>query len=201
MRRTPRQWADFWRRTPVHQLPWHSAAVEPELVQAVMTRRLRPCSILDVGCGIGVESVFLAYQGFRVTGIDLGPRAISTARKLARLMDVRAAFRVADALKLPFPRGRFDAAIDRGCFHLVSPAARVAYAAEIHRVLKRRGRLILRCFTPQAPNVGPARLSRQQIRRVFESHFSITSMKTYSSLGNGMPPYRLWWCEMRKRGS
>ena len=157
--------------------------------------------MLEVGCGIGLEAVFLAHQGFRVTGIDLGPRAISTARKLARLMNVRAQFRVANVLKLPFPRGRFDAAIDRGCFHLVSPAERVAYATEMHRVLKRRGRLIVRCFTPQAPTAGPARLTRLQIRRVFESHFTVRSIKSYPSLGNGMPPLPLWWCEMRKRGS
>jgi len=50
----------------------------------------------------------------------------------------------ADVRQLPFRRHCFDAAIDRGCFHYPGPDDRPAYAAELLRVLRPGGKLLLR---------------------------------------------------------
>lgn len=70
--------------------------------------------VLDVGCGVGVTSCFLARNvGCRVTGIDISERMVERSRerakkeKLAQLVD----FRVADAQDLPFEPAVFDAVI------------------------------------------------------------------------------------------
>jgi ubiquinone/menaquinone biosynthesis C-methylase UbiE len=93
--------------------------------------------VLDVGCGIGGAARFLAYRfGCRVTGIDLTPEYILVARDLTRRTDLEGevVFEVASALDMPFPEGRFDAAIT---FHVaMNIKDRDRLYREVARVLK-----------------------------------------------------------------
>ena len=69
--------------------------------------------VLDVGCGIGGPSRYLAEtRGCRVTGIDLTPSYVETATALARRVGLgdRVDYRQASALALPFEAGTFDGA-------------------------------------------------------------------------------------------
>ncbi len=70
--------------------------------------------VLDVGCGVGATPSFLARAvGCRVLGVDLIERMIARSRQRARAAGVqdRVAFAVADARRLPFASGLFDAVI------------------------------------------------------------------------------------------
>ncbi|KAL4352447.1 hypothetical protein GQ457_06G015500 [Hibiscus cannabinus] len=71
----------------------------------------QPKTIVDVGCGIGGSSRYLARKfGAKCQGITLSPVQAERANVLAKdegLAD-QASFRVADALKQPFPDGQFD---------------------------------------------------------------------------------------------
>jgi len=70
--------------------------------------------VLDVGCGAGVTSCFLARQyGCRVMGVDIRARMVERSEERARREGVadRVEFRVADAQDLPFEDGTFDAVI------------------------------------------------------------------------------------------
>lgn len=72
------------------------------------TRGLR---VLEVGCGLGGSARYLASEhGARVTGIDLTPDFVATARELTERVGLGAAvsFQQASALDLPFPDGSFD---------------------------------------------------------------------------------------------
>lgn len=65
--------------------------------------------ILDVGCGIGGSSVYLAQKyGARATGITLSPVQAGRATERAAAAGVNAQFQVADALKMPFADNSFD---------------------------------------------------------------------------------------------
>ncbi len=69
--------------------------------------------VLNVGCGIGVGSAYIAKQfGCRVVGVDLSEKMIEWSRQRARAERVedRIEFRTADALNLPFEADRFDVA-------------------------------------------------------------------------------------------
>lgn len=77
---------------------------------------------LDVGCGIGKAACARARQtGCQVVGIDLSPRMVEWSRRRARQEHVldRAEFRVADAQRLPFEDGRFDAVITESVLSFV----------------------------------------------------------------------------------
>jgi len=67
--------------------------------------------ILDVGCGVGGSSIYLAKKfGAEVTGITLSPYQIQSAKKRALDLglDARLHFQVVDALHPPFSQGSFD---------------------------------------------------------------------------------------------
>lgn len=70
--------------------------------------------VLDVGCGVGVTSCFLAKRyGCRVVGVDIRARMVERSQGRARRegVAVRVEFRVADAQDLPFEDDLFDAVI------------------------------------------------------------------------------------------
>merc|ERR1711988_392467 len=71
-----------------------------------------PEKVLDVGCGIGGTSRYLAAKlGDRstVTGITLSPRQVERASTLAEVAGLtNVNFKVMDALKMDFPDNSFD---------------------------------------------------------------------------------------------
>ncbi|KAK9272048.1 hypothetical protein L1049_002417 [Liquidambar formosana] len=71
----------------------------------------RPKRIVDVGCGIGGSSRYLARKyGAECLGITLSPVQAQRAQALAAAQGLsdKVSFQVADALKQPFPDGQFD---------------------------------------------------------------------------------------------
>ncbi len=70
--------------------------------------------ILDVGCGVGAQSSWLADAGFMVDGVDIAPSAIERANNRHQMTSAgsRLRFQVADACVLPFKDSSFDAVID-----------------------------------------------------------------------------------------
>lgn len=95
--------------------------------------------VLDAGAGIGGTSRHLAYaHGCRVTGIDLTPEFVETARALSRMtgLDDRCEFVEGSVLDLPFDTGTFDGAVT---FHVaMNVEDRAGFYAEVARVLKQR---------------------------------------------------------------
>ena len=67
--------------------------------------------VLDIGCGIGgAVRMIAARSGARVTGVDLTPGFVETARDLTETVGLTADFVVGSALELPFPDAGFDLA-------------------------------------------------------------------------------------------
>ena len=97
-------------------------------------------SLLDIGCGIGGAARFFAQRfGCRVTGVDLTPEYIETARALSMRLGVadRVEFHVGSALALPFADESFDAASLLPVGMNIPDKRRLA--AETARVLKPGG--------------------------------------------------------------
>ena len=119
---------------------WHLSRPSPELIAALGDGWLPPRGrVLDVGCGLGTETGYLASAGWQAAGIDLSETAL--ARAAAGYGD--AAFLRADVRRLPFQPHCFDAAVDRGCFHYLPPGDRLRYAGELGGCCG-RGKFLLR---------------------------------------------------------
>jgi SAM-dependent methyltransferase len=97
--------------------------------------------ILDVGCGIGGPSRYLAKSfGCHVTGLDLTPEFCRVAGMLADRTGLadKVDYRVGDALAMPFPAESFDVVWSQSV--AMNIADRDRLHAEIRRVLKPGGR-------------------------------------------------------------
>lgn len=99
--------------------------------------------ILELGCGAGNITVWLARFGYNVTGIDISPTAIDWARCRAVDEGVDAAFFVGDVLDLSeVEDNTFDLVVDGNCFHCIIGDDRLRFVSEAYRVVKPGGYFI-----------------------------------------------------------
>jgi ubiquinone/menaquinone biosynthesis C-methylase UbiE len=106
----------------------------PELFASLDGQGLR---LLEVGCGIGVDSIQLARRGFEVTAVDLTENALDVARQFADRRAVSIDFQLGNAEGLDFPDQSFDAVYSFGVLHHTPDIEKSV--AEVHRVLRPGG--------------------------------------------------------------
>ncbi|ORJ61672.1 class I SAM-dependent methyltransferase [Mycobacterium simiae] len=105
-------------------------------------------SALDLGCGTGDSSIYLAQHGWKVTGIDFVPKALDKARAKAANLSVD--FVEADVTRLSQTGigSGFQLIVDNGCLHNMSDADRDAYVREVSAVAAPDARLLIVAFVP-----------------------------------------------------
>jgi demethylmenaquinone methyltransferase/2-methoxy-6-polyprenyl-1,4-benzoquinol methylase/phosphoethanolamine N-methyltransferase len=109
--------------------------------------QLRPGeAVLDVGCGTG-DLTLLAKQQVgatgRICGIDAAPEMIDVARRKARQIGVEIDFRVEPIEAMTFPDQTFDVVLSSLMMHHLSEELKPRALAEIKRVLKPGGRVLI----------------------------------------------------------
>ena len=67
--------------------PWDSGRPHAELARVLDEYRLRPQTVLEIGCGSGADAIALAKRRFEVTAVDCSPIAIERARLRAEQHD------------------------------------------------------------------------------------------------------------------
>jgi SAM-dependent methyltransferase len=107
--------------------------------------------VLDIGCGLGDNAVYLAKNGHTVTGLDISPTALITAGRRAKDAGVDVKFAVADSTKLDGYTDAFDTVIDSGLFHCLDDQGRRSYVAAVHRATRPGATLLLSCFSDANP--------------------------------------------------
>lgn len=117
--------------------PWDTGITPPELHEFIATHS--PGRVIDIGCGTGTNVITLARAGWRVTGVDFAPRAISLARRKMKEVGVEAELLVRDATKLDGISGPFDLAFDLGCFHGIPQNLQAKYLDQLERILAPNG--------------------------------------------------------------
>ena len=136
-------WDDAYRATP----PWDIGRPQPAFVELVRNGELNPGRVLDVGCGTGENAIFLAQNGFLVTGIDFVQNAIRAAKARAAERKVKVDFRVGNALSIESGKDEFDNVVDSGLFHIFSDEERLVFAQEAARILRKGGNYFMMCFS------------------------------------------------------
>ncbi len=102
--------------------------------------------LLDLACGTGAVAERAAERGADVTGVDLAPALIETARERAAEQGLTVDYRVGDAEQLDLPDASFDA-VASACGVMFTPD-HGASARELARVTRPGGRIALANWTP-----------------------------------------------------
>jgi len=93
--------------------------------------------VLDVGCGGGFTSEYLAKKGARVTGVDISAKLVEAAKAHAEIMSLDIDYQKGSAENMPYEDGIFDVVVCVDVLEHVSDLERVI--AEIQRVLRDNG--------------------------------------------------------------
>jgi SAM-dependent methyltransferase len=138
--------AAFEGAPPPTAIPWDVHQAQPRLMEVEALGGISG-EVLDIGCGLGDNSIFLASRGHSVTGLDGSPAAIEEARRRAADAGVTVTFDVADATKLTGYDGRFDTVVDSALYHCLEEDGQQAYIAGLYRATRPGARLHLWCFS------------------------------------------------------
>lgn len=145
----------IYRELSPESIPWNLEQPPALLVELVESGKIAPCDAVDLGCGAGNYAVWLATRGFRVTGIDLSPRAVELAAQRADQAGQPARFVVGDLTEgLPVSATAFDFAYDWEVLHHVFPEARESYLRNVRELLRPGGLYFSVCFSEHDPGFG-----------------------------------------------
>ncbi len=183
-------------------MPWAHKNPDFNLVEMVEEWPINPCNMLEMGCGTGVDALWLASQNFKVTACDVSEIAIDMAKKQqpADLSNCR--FHVLDCQKDPIPGSPFEFIFERGYFHSYrTRKSRKEIAGRIADLLRPKGLWLTISGSCDAPEreEGPPRLSIHDIADAVEKNFKILSITATHFGSEEKNPARAWVCLFRKR--
>src|SRR5262245_36300786 len=166
----------FYRRAKSPKdLPWHREAPDGFVLDVVASRPT-PGRALDLGCGSGVFSVWLAKKGYEVTGVDFIPRAIEMSKERAAAEGAKVDFVRADLLSWE-GAGPYDVIVDSGCLHSLIGGDVRRYRAQLLRWLAPGGDYVLGHFGRRHAldwrPVGPTRRTREQLVGLFAPELTV----------------------------
>lgn len=166
--------------------PWDTGLPSEELKAVLSEGLIKPCRVLEVGCGTGTNAIFLAQQGFDVTAVDLSEVAINKAKEKADAAGVQIKFWLGDATALPPELGAdFPFVFDRGTYHIVRSVNLKGMQSMLARVTAKDGYLVVLAGNANEdapPDKGPPRVKASDmcaelegnafdLVRIKESHF------------------------------
>ncbi|HWP97238.1 MAG TPA: class I SAM-dependent methyltransferase [Syntrophomonadaceae bacterium] len=192
----------YKKRYKAGDTPWDIGKPDFNLIQTITTMDIKPCKALDVGCGTGDNSIWLAQNKFDVIGADTSEIAIQKAMEEASKANVKCTFIVIDFLTNKIKGVPFDFVFDRGCFHsLNSDEERKSFAENVSAHLEKDGLWlsIVGNADEHRDAPGPPQRAARDIVNSVEPYFEILSLVS-SHFGSNRPnPPRAWVCLMRKR--
>jgi methyl halide transferase len=182
--------------------PWDIGQPDFNLIEVVTKKPIPACKVLDIGCGTGDNSIWLAQNGFQVIGTDTSKIAIDKAKEKASKAGVECEFMLVDILQEKMEGSPFDFVFDRGCFHSFSSENdRKRFAQSVASHLEEAGLWLTLVGNADEHRQGPGPPQRTagDIVLAVEPYFEVLSLIS-SHFGSNRPnPPRAWRCLIQKR--
>jgi len=168
-------------------LPWHQAE-PPGLLTRALDQRDTPGRALDIGCGSGTYSVYMAERGYQVTAIDFMPQAIAMLQNQMAHRGLAIEAVQADIGKWTTDQP-FDVVLDIGCLHTPGTISLDAYKAQLLNWLAPGGDFILLHFGRRGwwdwwP-IGPNRTYAETLQQLFAPELEL--LEDLSEVRRDMP--------------
>jgi ubiquinone/menaquinone biosynthesis C-methylase UbiE len=175
--------------------PWDGHPIAQNLQELVEGTGEKPPlpagSALDLGCGTGDSSIYLAQHGWKVTGVDFVPKALDKARAKAGAAGLSVNFVQADVTHLSQAGigSGFALIVDNGCLHNMSDNDRDAYVREVSAVAAPDARLLIVAFLPGG-RFGVRGVDPAEMERRFASGWTLSSSGGERGLDHEQTPAR-----------
>jgi cyclopropane fatty-acyl-phospholipid synthase-like methyltransferase len=181
-------------------VPWDQTDPPPEVIDT--TSSIPVGRALDLGCGLGRASIYLARLGWQVDGVDFVEKAIKQARSRSEQAGVsdRINFYQAPVTKLDFLEGPYGFAMDIGCAHGLTDQELQEYHGELCRLLK-PGAIYLLFAHLNEENTQPEEqnwLDEAYLQALFTEGFQLEKVEYGQTQVNDQAPWRSAWFWFRK---
>lgn len=210
------QWWDGFYADREKPVPFFKSAPDEPLVSGIASGQLEGGRALDIGCGNGRNTRYLAEHGYEAVGIDISGESIRWAGELCAGCKVQPSFRCCSLREYDGVPGSFDLIVDSGCFHHIKPHRRQQYLEKIQSLLREDGWYLMTCMDLEAGAAisdydayrdfsmhGGMGFSEEKLRRVLSPFFQIEQLGKMQAPSDpgifGMP--FLWAVWMTKKRS
>jgi len=162
------------------QVPWDTGHPSTELVRVVAEEHIQPCRAIDLGCGTGINAVWLAQQGFEAVGVDLSPLAIERARERAVSAGLSVHFQAVDLLDPPDLGAPFRFFFDRGCWHVVRRIDGTRYIQTVEKLTEPGSLgLVLAGNAREKMDPGPPVVTEEEFRTEWGRSFEVDWLRPF----------------------
>jgi SAM-dependent methyltransferase len=186
---------DWDERYATDDLPWDTGRPDPHLVEFIERGTIASGRTLEVGCGTGTNSLWLAARGFDVLGVDISPRAVAKAQAKAEAAGVSVRFTALDFLTAQLDQAPFDFVFDRGVLHVFDDAStRAQFARQIGRVLDTGAHWLSLAGSTEGPerDHGPPRRSARDLVEAVEPVLEIVELRSAAfDTGSGAKAWQM----------
>ena len=157
MNSRPKDWWDEFYADKDRDIPFHIGVPDENLIQYTESGQITKGRALDIGCGNGRNSLYLAKNGFQVIGLDFSSESISYAEEHHSHENIE--YRAMSFFDFEDEPSSFGIIYDGGCLHHISPQRRPDYLKQVKQLLKDDGLYGMEIFNEK----GGANLTDYQV--------------------------------------
>jgi SAM-dependent methyltransferase len=138
-------WNNFYsdKEKPI---PFFKNIADENLISYFYRKLIKQGKALDIGCGNGRNSFYLAQRGMEANGIDFSKTSIEWGKQIVKEQSIKVNFLCQSIFEFQDKPESFDFIYDSGCLHHIKPHRRNQYLKTILKYLKPDGYFAMVCF-------------------------------------------------------